>query len=62
MSSEPIVLVIEDDPDWREIIQRRLHRFSCIVEIAENQNQVGLKITQERLLKYSLITDFHSKN
>lgn len=55
MSTEPIVLLIEDDSDWREIIKRKLRRFSCVVDVAENVNQVDYIFIKEKSPRYSLI-------
>ena len=56
MTTEPIILMIEDDPDWRYIIKGRLKKFPCVVEVAENLMELDRKLTRDKLSKYSLIT------
>ena len=53
--NEKIVLIIEDDPDWRDIIQRKMDQHPCSIEVAENLKQVDQKFRKGRLPKYSLI-------
>jgi len=55
MTTEPVALLIEDDPAWRDIIQRKLGQYPCFVEVAENLGQVDIKFLMGKLSKYSLV-------